>query len=195
MPRNLTTAVKAAMEAPQGVAVLLFTFNFTGGTLNLTNAGVPITWNGTPFAALGGLLSYDGLAESGDLSSSALTVNVSGVDTTVINALLSQGYVGQSVFVWRAYLDMTTYQVIASPVELFAGYMNGGWTVEEDYPDPRQGAGTCTIRMTCTSRVAMMDQKRGIQSNLGSHQSLYPQDQFFRYAGASIGQSMLWQNK
>lgn len=194
MPRTLTTAIKAALTAQTGEVVLLFQLGFSGGTLHLTNGAVPITWGGNVYTALGGLLSYDGLAESGDLSASGLTISASGVDQTIIAALLNEGYIGQTVSVWRAYLDPTTFQPIADPVPLFTGYMNGGWSVEEDYPDPSQGSGTCTIRLTCTDRLAQLDQKRGIQGNLGSHQSLYPSDQFFRYSGAAIGQNMIWQN-
>lgn len=194
MPRPLTTAIENALASPTGEAVLLFQLNFSGGSLNLSNGAMPITWSGTTFIALGGLLSYDGLAESGDLSSSGLTISASGVDLTLIAALLNEGYIGKTVFMWRAYLDPVTCQPIADPIELFSGYMNGGWTIEEDYPEPNQGAGTCTVRVSCTDRLAQLDQKRGIQSNLGSHQSLYPSDQFFRYAGASVGQNTIWQN-
>lgn len=194
MPRNISTAVQNALVAQTGAFTLLFKLAFSGGSLYFTSGGTAITWNGNTYQPLGGGLSYEGLAESGDLSSSGLTIVAGGVDQTLIAAVLTEGFIGQQVVVWRADLDPTTYQPIATPIQLFAGYMNGGWQVEEDYPQPNQGAGTCTIRITCTDRLAQLDQKRGIQGNLGSHQSLYPNDQFFRYSGASIGQNMVWQN-
>lgn len=189
MTRTMTPGMLTAIAAETGQFCTLAEFDFSGGSIYLATASQNITWNGQQWTAVGGALGFRAFQESSDLSSPGVEFTFSGVDQSIIAILLSETYIGRTAKLWLCHFD-TSGQVISDPLLLFSGFMNGGWGVTEDRPT--QGGGTVTITGRCTDRLAELDQRHGIQTNVGSHQIWFPGDTFFAGVGALQGQPLVW---
>ena len=79
--------------------------------------------------------------------------------------------------------------VIVNPILAFSGYMNGGFEVEEG---PDRAGGEVIITLRCASRLAMLQQQRGLRTNLESHGRVYPNDKFFEFVSSIASKRILW---
>jgi hypothetical protein len=169
-----------AMAAERGEQVLLLQMEFSGGTVFLSSASQPIEYNGNAYLGIGGAFTFSNLTESADLSGNGLEVKVSGVNQGVMALILEQHYIGYPVSLSVAAFD-DDGTIIGDALALFQGYMNGGWTIEEERPE--QGGGAVTITGRFTDRLSMLNERRGIQANTGSHGIWSPGDIFFSLTG------------
>lgn len=191
MSRTLSGAMLTAIAADAGEICQLLELAFSGGTQRYATSAQDISWNGVTWSAVGGAIGLESVTETADLSSFTAQLAASGLDSSVLPHLLAESYIGRSAKVYLAHLDQVLGTVISTPVLLFGGYMNGGWTVELTQPSDGS-AGTVTIRGQITDRLAGLDQRRGIQANLGAHQTLYPGDTFFDSIGQLAWRNIVW---
>lgn len=79
--------------------------------------------------------------------------------------------------------------VVPSPVLIYSGFMNGGFELEEtvDFERP-----TATISARVTSRLAALTNRRGIKTNLESHQRVALGDRFFQHVPQLASASIVW---
>lgn len=174
-----TMRAGAGAAAEVGARVHLIELDFSGGPLYLTTAPLNIlatvpypdgTTASHTFSAIGGTLGIEEIAEGTDIGSQRAKVHFSGVDPTVIAAVLENGATGLTGYLWRAYL--TPSWAIDTVSTLFAGYLNGDWACEDRRPgDPREPA-TAEISTELVDSFSDFDQSRGIQTALASHQSV-----------------------
>lgn len=189
--------MSTAVAAPTGEVVQLVSLEFSGGTLRLCTAGRDLEWAGETWTAVGGRVEIAPVVETSDLSDGGVQIALSGVTGAVLPALLTNQYIGRRADVWLVHLDPLTGQIVPDPVLLFRGALNGGWQISESRPStPGEGlggaVGTVNITGRCTGRLSELDQRRGIQTNIGAHQAVYPGDQFFAYVG-QLGQTpIVW---
>jgi hypothetical protein len=188
--RTVTGSMLTALAATDGEIVVLISLDFSGGVLYITNASQSVTYGGHTYLAMGGLLTVQPFMENADLASRSVDIVVSGVDQTVLALLLTQTYIGRSCIIYLAHLDSTTYAVISDPIKIFDGWMNGGWRTEEERPD--RDIGTVKITGTMTDRLSLLEQTRGVRSNIGSHQQVFPGDTFFGSIGQRKDQRSGW---
>lgn len=188
----LTPAMLNEVSAPYSRMCHLIAFQFSSGTLRLTTASVDIAWNNVMWTAIGGAMKFDAISETADLTAAQVNITVSGVDQGVIAALLNNFYVYRTVQVYRAAFDGTTGAIVADPVLIFQGLMNGGFQVKETRKEENQEAGTVEVVARCMSRVANLDQREGIQTNTISHDRLYPGDQYFSFVQQIANVPLVW---
>jgi hypothetical protein len=79
--------------------------------------------------------------------------------------------------------------VLADPLLLFSGFMNGGFQLEESAEFDQL---TATIGCRVTSRLAMLTNRRGIKTNLESHGRLFLGDRFFEHVPQIANADILW---
>ncbi len=188
MARTLTAGMQTAIAAENGDFVHFIELAFSGGTQRLSTGTVDMSWDSQTWDAIGGALGVNAVTESSDLSAGGVELTLSGVDQTILALLLSQFYIGRTVRVWLVHLSGGA--VVADPVLIFAGYMNGGWTVRDVRPN--EGSGTVTITGRVVSRLADLDLRRGIQTNVTSHQAVYAGDMFFEHVSTLATQPIVW---
>jgi hypothetical protein len=189
MARTLTAGMATAIAADHGVLAHLFElvlYNVGTGTtvtVRYTTAPYDLTFGGNVYTAVGGALTFDTITESGDLAAGGTQVTLSGVDQALLAVLLQYRYVGQPIRIYYGHLDLTTCQLVVDPVLAFDGFMNGGWTVKEKRPTGGASPtpGSVTITGQVASALSLLDETRGIQTNVVAHQSYYPGDTFFQY--------------
>lgn len=193
MARSLTAGVQTAIASDSAVSVQLVEMAFSTGTYRFSTAAQDLSWNSQTWVGVGGAVACESVNETGDLSGWGCDIVMSGVNQDIIALILGAQFIGRSMSVRRAFWTASTGLVIADPFVQFAGYMNGSWHIEERRPLDGQGAGTLTVRTRCTDRLAGLDQRRGIQPNLASHQALYSGDRFFQFVGQLAYRNVVWQ--
>ena len=191
MSRTLSAGMLTAIAADTGEVCQLLELAFSSGTQRYSTSAQDISWSGNTYTAVGGAIGLESVNEVADLSSFTAQLTASGLDASVLPHILSESYIGRSAKVYLAHLDQTLGTVISTPVLMFGGYMNGGWSIECTQPSDGS-AGTVTIRGQITDRLAGLDQRRGIQANVGAHQALYPGDTFFDSVGQLVGRNIVW---
>lgn len=177
MSRTLTVAMGTAVARPFGESCHLIELQLSTGTRRYTTASHDLSWNAVTWTAIGGEVVLSPVDEVADLAAPGCEITFAGVDTTLLTAVRGANYLGRTCRVYFAGIDPTTRLVIADPVLAFAGLMNGGWTASEQRTAE---GGTATLTGRLTHRIAAMQERHGIQCNMGSHQGYYPEDMFFR---------------
>ena len=213
MSRALTAGAQTQVGAAVARLYHLLEFDFTGGVVHLTTAPVPILASvlrpdGTSagpytFSAIGGELTFGEVPESGEIGGGGTVIRLAAVDQTVIAAVLTDSCVGRTASIWRCWFD-ANWAVVASPALLFSGYLNEDWECED-----RRSAEppTATIQTRVVDYFSALDQVRGVQTNLASHQSqaeqpavaagataehLFKYDTFFQYVAMLPTKRFQW---
>jgi hypothetical protein len=190
MTRNLTAGIVTAIEGDNAEFVHLVALDFSGGTFYITTAAQDISWSSQTWTAVGGALVVGNVEESSDASGQGIDLQLSGVDQTILSALLSNDFRGRTCQVYRAHLDTSTGTIIADPVLLFEGLQLSPYEVTER-TDATKGGGTVTIKTRIKGRMGV-DRTRGIWSNLASHQHFYATDTFWQNAAALANKEITW---
>jgi hypothetical protein len=175
--RTMSTAVASAVTASTGELCFLLSLPFSGGTVYLTTASRNVAWNSQTWVAVGGLLSFEAARETTDLSGQSVKVTLDGVSQIAIAAFLGEHYIGGVAELYLAHFaaDGT---VIATPLKIFAGYMNSKWTVKENIGE---GENHATVSTVLVSPIARFHQIRGIRANQNSHKAHFSSDTFMRH--------------
>lgn len=190
MPRDLTAAMQTAVTADSGQEIVYFlSLDFSGGTIYICTAAQNILWNAITWEAVGGALKVGNIEESKDSSGQGVDLELSGVDQTILAALLSNDYRGRVCQIYYAHLSPTTGAVVDAPQLMLEGLQLSSFEVTEQR-DSRTG-GTVTIKTRIKGRMGI-DRRKGIQSSLVSHQHYYPGDTFFQNALALMNQRLAW---
>lgn len=198
MPRALVAAMLTDIADVTGTEKTEFIeLNFSGGVFRLATAGIDISWNGFAWQAVGGRLSVDGFSETADPDASGNRLILSGVDQSIIAAILGQNYRGRIARIWYAHLDPVTGAVVANPVLMFDGYMNDGFKIDESRGD--FGGGTVDVSTKLVARINDLAKVRGIRTNLHSHQVApvtgASTDTFFQTVPTIPGRKIYWGTK
>lgn len=192
MPRSLSAGVQTAIAAQHAEFVHFIQLEFSGGTQRLSTGSTSMTWDSQTWTAVGGALEIAPVRETPDLSGGGVDVTLSGVDQTILVLLLTQLYIGRVVKVWLAHLNPTLGTVIADPPLLYAGFMNGGWSIEEQRNETGRGTGNVIVRGRFVNRLSALESRKGMQTNAASHQAFFPTDRFFEHMQILATRPVVW---
>ncbi len=141
------------------------------------------------FEAIGGNLQIGSTEESADSGNQGVEVQLSGVDQTIIGALLNNSFRGRTVKIWRAILDPITGMAVPElTLQLIEGLQLDPYEVSEDRA---RGGGTVVVKTRVRGRMGV-DRLRGIWANVTSHQHIFPGDTFFQNAAALSNTPIYW---
>lgn len=188
MTRTLTSAMQTAIKAQTGEFAYLLDMEFSGGTVRFTTAAADIDWGGNTYVALGGLLQIEAVEETSDFAAQSVLLRITGVNTQVIDILLSEGYIGRLATVRLAHFE-SDGTVTSDPLVVWLGYMNERWEIQEKI-DREQSS--CEISAQFISPIARFEQTRGIQADLLSHQRHYSTDTFMSHIAATSDLQVKW---
>lgn len=198
MTRSIDSTLLATLTEQSGHDIVHFIeLQFSGGTVRATTAPMDLVWNTFTWEALGGLLDVDGFAESFDMGGIGARLRLSGVDQSILAILLSQNFRGRRARVWYAKLTPADGTVTGTPLLMFDGLMNEGWSVRESRGD--FGGGTVDLSTKLLARINDLIRVRGIRCNLHSHQqqpiSGVSSDTFFQNTAQIPGRKIYWGQK
>ena len=194
MARSLTSGMNTAVAAEQSTVVRLIQLEHSGGTARWATAAQDISWNSQTWSAIGGVLELGAAQESSDLRAAGLSVELSGVDGSIVSLVMTNSFRGYEVMIYRAHL--TDGDVVADPYLEFRGYQNEPYEISDDPKTEEGGGGTVTVKTRWVSRLAALNRILAVRTNLHSHRALLKRaglpgtdlaDDFFKFVPALRG--------
>jgi hypothetical protein len=149
----------------------------------LTDAAVPLTWNGNEYLP-SYYLGVGSIAETSELLVNSVSVTLSGVDQAVVSALLQETYLNRKLKIRTVILN-GTYAIIADPVLIFDGRMNRP-TISVD---PDGGQVVCAVEGV--SAWTDFERRAGRHTNDADQQRFFPGDKGFANV-ASMPDTVFW---
>jgi len=157
-------------------------FSF-GNLLKLTTSHLPnqITGKGT-FSPANGVLSVSEVRDTGDLSASNLTIQLSGCDPALVNAMKNEQLQGTEVLIWLVFLN----EDFATMTELhyFTGYIEN--TVY------MQSAETITISVACQNFLARLSERKIRRYTDQDQKDVFSTDKGLEYVEQIQNKSLVW---
>jgi hypothetical protein len=177
------------MEASESATNHPITFvklSFDSADVNFHSGLGDITWGGDTYTGTGRIGSISGIEESAELGRTPITMTLEGLPTTLLAAFLAEQYQGRTATVYFSYLNMTTYQLVETPIILFRGLM--------DTPSFSQGE-TLTITLSVESRFSQWDRPQVRRYTNEDQRSRYPSDTGFQAVEQSTEKKIVWGQK
>ena len=187
MDRGATPAIVAELGKSQNQPFHLVEVLFDTVPAYMTDAWTTIVWDGKTYLALGNFIGFSDIEESSDLQVAGITVQLSGVNQTMISAVLAENYIDRQVIIRKGFFD-ANMAVIADPVIIFDGRMDS--PVIEENPDE----GTCTVGITATNAWVDFERKSGRHTNHEEQQIFFPGDLGFQYS-SEVVTDIVWGRK
>jgi hypothetical protein len=201
MTRWTDAALKAALQEQRGNVALFLRLVFSTTTFRYTSipAAAGLTYAWTPpggssedWVNPGGLLLLTVPTESSiDAGRSQLDVTLSLTDALTA-ACLNEYYVNRDISLYAALLD-SNGAPISPGMTLFRGLMNGGWVLTESRPP--DGPIARTARVTGISRVAEMEEIRGLTTSPYVHKLVFSGDKFFEFVAYNVNRTLRWKER
>lgn len=203
MARDLTADLAAEIAADHAAYTFLLEFQFSGGTLHYTTAPFDIRTAGftdppgppdATFVGVGGVFQIEDIQETEDMKAQGAPIRLSGVDTEIIASILTNRFRGRKARFWLAHFDLPTGDIVSDPYLLLDGKMNSEFRVTQQ---TTRGSGRVDVETRIVSRLAELQQKRGILMNVESHHSAIPEaatngDLFFQHVAEITGRQIYW---
>jgi hypothetical protein len=140
----MATAVAAKSLLP----ALFLQAQFKSGMLYVWSGFGSYSWGGHTYIGVGSLGSISTVEESTNVEAKGITLNLSGIDPTLLTDVLTDFKLGTSVVIYLGLFNRDG-SMIADPVISWAGRM--------DQPSIDVGAETATISINCENRLFEMN--------------------------------------
>lgn len=143
-----------------------------GGPVYMTDAARNIIWNSHNYIGLGQLLGFSGMTESMELRIADVTLELSGVDQTLISQILRKQYIDRVLTVHQMFFDGVD-ALIVDPVAVHSGRIDEP-TISED-PD----SGKCVVSLASRDQFADFEKPSGRHTNSHDQNIWFPSDRSF----------------
>lgn len=170
MTRTLDADVLAMLGDGQLHTAHLVEVTTTGGTTYLTDAQYPIDYSGHTYLAAGYMLGFSDVQEFADVQIASMTLSLTGVDQTMISALINNDYLDKNVKVMLAFLHHANGDLVGAPVTLFVGRIDSANITE----DPTGGSSTLSV--SATSHWVDFERRAGRHTNAAEHLRFFAGD-------------------
>ena len=157
---------------------------FDTETIRLWTGIDSITIDGESYDGAGSLLSIGDIEDSMEVKSSNLTVQLSGMDTTVMNLALSEDIHNRKIFLYMGFL-MGGSNESAGEIMMFLGRMSNVSISD----DPENGA---TVSINAENRLVDLNRPSNLRYTNASQQIISSTDTGFKYVQAIQGKEILW---
>jgi hypothetical protein len=176
--------VKAALAA-QHVAICSFAkLEFPSGTVYLHNSLGTFTWGGFDWLGVGDLGAISQVEEAMDVSPYAITLSLSGLNSTITGAALTENYFMHNATIYIGVLDADA-ELITTPTQIWAGYMDQmNMTVGADGGDG--------IELICESELSRFNRASNLMYTNVAQQEKSTGDLFFSHIHRIEGAKINW---
>jgi len=171
MSRDLTTAALNAASAATVRPVALWYGDFASGAVRVTSYIRDITWGGHTWTALGQLVGFEEIRETGTVYATGAVFTLNGVPSSLVTKALEAGYRRRRCSLYLAFLD-DSGAVIADPIEW--RYLMDRMTIADNGTDAR-------ITVRAESRLVDLQRAREIRHTDQGQQAVFAGDRFFEY--------------
>jgi len=161
---NQTEAAKQSVKMFVAVAL-----DFSSGFVRAHDGIGTITWGGNDYLRLGQFGGIEAAQESVEVISRAISLTLSGVDSSLISTAMTETYQNRTATVYLGFLNSDTNALIGTPETAWEGRMN--------QMSISSTAGAATIRLTCEHRLRR--EPRIARYTNEDQQLLFAGDRFF----------------
>jgi hypothetical protein len=130
------------------------------------------------YLAQGKFLNYSGVRQGDELRINNVAIALSGSTDTFVNILLQDQYLHRKMQIYRAWIDVATNALVATPSLVYAGTITGG-----DITDTEK---ECTVSFTTSNEFYDFDKIAGRKTNMGSQQRFFPTDEGMIFSTSAI---------
>lgn len=183
MTRDLNASVLAELPKSEIQVALLVSLDFVSGMVRVWSGVGTLTFEGVPFLGVGHLGNIAPISESATaVAANTITLQLSGVPSSLLALALTQQYQGRAAKVWVAFF--TPAWVLLDSVLLFAGRMD---TMHID-----EGPETSVITVSAESQLTDLKRPRVRRYTHADQQQLYPGDMGLEYVEALQNVEIAW---
>lgn len=172
MARNLTSAVKTELAATNCRIGYFLEINFDTTPVRLSSTMHDVSWDSKTWQGNGWFHGSDSVVEDEDLDTDELTVYLSGVNSTLISAFLTDSSANNTGKLYLVFFD-SSWSVVADPYLLFDGYLDEVEISEE--------SDDTSIEVSFESRLAILDKASDIRWTHNFQQTRFSGDDGFNY--------------
>ena len=142
--------------------------------LRLSNHFQNITYDGNVYTASGSLMGISQFTESIEATNDSLQISLSGIDPSVVAAVLDTPIAGSSVRIYNAFYDEETGTMIGAPYLVWSGIANS-YSIDDSYEHSSKDS--VNISVSCKSLLStIMERQSGLYTSMPSFQNKYPTD-------------------
>ena len=173
MSRGFSTQINNALQAQEVRLVTFAKLEFPSGTVYVHNSIGTYTWGSQDWAGVGDLGSISKVEEGTDVSPYSITLTLSGLDSTISGAALTEDYYMRPVTTYIGLLD-TDDTLLEDPTQIWAGFM--------DQMNVTVGApGGDAIELIAESELSRFDKSANLMYTNVAQQQRYSGDLFFNH--------------
>jgi hypothetical protein len=180
MPRLLDSTLLAAATSSQVQPVLLFEFDFSGGTVRTWTGMGSLVWNGNTYLGTGILLKVGTMGETQDVTATQFEFTLEGVDSTMLSLVMTEQYQGRAA---KMYLGAVVGGIV------YASLIYGGTMDTIKWDDTGTSA---TITLSTQNAFYQLLIPRNLRLTDQSHRTLYPNDNGLKYVATIQDQKVDW---
>jgi len=184
MPRTIASSTLTKLQSTDFVLTHLLKIDLST-PLYLTENPFNITYDGNTYQTSASLVSVGSVTESTDLKVGEINITFSGVDTSVLQTILSQNLINRQVQTWKVVVNDETGAIIGDPIPSFTGYITS-FRLDESPPES-------SVSVNAASHWADFNKKNGRFTNNNSQQNIFSGDLGMQYAANTI-KDLKWGN-
>ena len=178
MTRSTPASLLTALSQPEVLPFYAVEMVFDSAPVRFWTGYGDRTISGDTYTGTGNLLSITGLDEVNDLSAKSVTLQLSGVSSTLVSLALQEPYQRRVCKVYFGTTDTST------PIEVFSGLMDV-MTIED-------GGETSVITLTVESKLIRLEKASNWRYTNESQKSRYSSDTFFAYVSNLQDRDIVW---
>ena len=178
MTRSTPASLLTALSQPEVLPFYAVEMVFDSAPVRFWTGYGDRTISGDTYIGTGNLLSITGLDEVNDLSAKSVTLQLSGVSSTLVSLALQEPYQRRVCKVYFGTTDTST------PIEVFSGLMDV-MTIEDS-------GKTSVIKLTVESKLIRLETASNWRYTNESQKSRYSSDTFFAYVSNLQDRDIVW---
>jgi hypothetical protein len=185
---TLSAPQQTELEKPVARIVYFTEFQFVAGTVYVSTANQPITWNSQDWIGLGALGAISPLEESEGLESKSMTFTLNVAQTAYLNLAVGsvENYRGRAAKLYFCPLG-ESFQLVGTPQLCWRGIMD---TMSVGV-DGQEGS----IQLKCETSAYGLKRQPGFRLNAAQQKKRYPTDTGFDYLTDLIANPQVWLSK
>lgn len=184
MPRPMSSALLAALEASILYPAILVSIGLTTGTEYIWGGIGPITWGGNTYSGLGDLGQISVIEEGSDVNAKGIALTLSGISATQVADAIQNNQLGLPVIVAFALYNAAGGSLIADPLT--------SWRGRTDQPEIILTGDTAVITLRCESRLLDLNVPCQRRYSLEDSQLVTPGELGFQFVNQLQEKNIYW---
>lgn len=180
--RDIDNPNAVALDGETIRYIFLVDLQLDNSPIAFNSAPRSIAWNSKTFVGAGNLGSVGNISESTDLDPASCSVTLSGVNETLLSALLSENYVNRPGIIHAVMINAND-QFIGAPFEWFSG-------VIDDLRITKGNRSRIDVRLI--DELALWTRPKVMRYTHQAQQAKHPGDKGFEFVESIATREIIW---